>query len=65
MQVIDHDEVEHTKSEIAILASIDFPFLVKLRFSFQTATRLFLVGFYPPITPSYSRFSFISGHGLH
>ena len=36
-------QVEHTKAERQILENIDHPFLVKLRYAFQTPAKLYFV----------------------
>jgi serine/threonine protein kinase len=41
--LIIHSQVEHTKTERQILGTIDFPFLSKLRYAFQTPKKLYLV----------------------
>jgi p70 ribosomal S6 kinase len=41
--VIAKEQMEYTKQERDILTSITHPYVVKLRFSFQTATKLYLV----------------------
>jgi serine/threonine protein kinase len=41
--VIARDEVEHTRSEQRVLGMINHPFIVGLKFSFQTPTKLYLV----------------------
>jgi serine/threonine protein kinase len=41
--IIRRNQVEHTKAERDILESIDHPFLLKLRYAFQTPTKLYLV----------------------
>lgn len=41
--VVARNQVEHTQAERAILESIDHPFLVKLRYAFQTDSKLYLV----------------------
>lgn len=41
--VVKRNQVEHTQAERAILESIDHPFLIKLRYAFQTPTKLYLV----------------------
>jgi serum/glucocorticoid-regulated kinase 2 len=41
--IVKRNQVEHTQAERAILESIDFPFLVRLKYAFQTATKLYMV----------------------
>eukprot|EP00755_Sulcionema_specki_P038297 Sspe_Gene.110605::Locus_91661_Transcript_1_1_Confidence_1.000_Length_1353::g.110605::m.110605/K13303/SGK2; serum/glucocorticoid-regulated kinase 2 len=41
--LIERDEVVHTKTERAILEQADHPFLVKMKYAFQTAEKLYLV----------------------
>ena len=41
--VVRRNQVEHTQAERAILESIDHPFLIKLRYAFQTPAKLYLV----------------------
>jgi len=41
--LIQQGMISYTKSEKAILQSIDHPFIVHLRFAFQTETKLYLV----------------------
>eukprot|EP00732_Lithocolla_globosa_P006639 Lithocolla_globosa_v1_NODE_7832_length_896_cov_2.579073.p1 type:complete len:198 gc:universal NODE_7832_length_896_cov_2.579073:684-91(-) len=41
--LVDRDEVQHTISERNVLAQNFSPFLVQLKFSFQTPTKLYLV----------------------
>jgi serine/threonine protein kinase len=41
--IVHLNQVEHVKSEKALLSSLTSPFIVKLHNSFQTATRLFLL----------------------
>ena len=41
--IIQRQEVEHTMAEQSILKHTDNPFLVGLKFSFQTADKLYLV----------------------
>lgn len=41
--VFAKNQVEHTKSERRILRDIDHPFVVRLRFAFQTEDKLYLV----------------------
>lgn len=41
--IIARNQVEHTKAERAILESLSHPFLVKMRYAFQTPTKLYLV----------------------
>eukprot|EP00754_Rhynchopus_humris_P017312 Rhum_TRINITY_DN14551_c22_g1::Rhum_TRINITY_DN14551_c22_g1_i1::g.95951::m.95951 len=41
--LIERDEVEHTKTERAVLGQADHPFLVKMRYAFQTAEKLYVV----------------------
>ena len=41
--IIERDEVEHTLAERNVLAKIDNPFVVSLKFSFQNPDKLYLV----------------------
>ena len=41
--IIERDEVEHTLAERNVLAKINNPFVVNLKFSFQTPEKLYLV----------------------
>eukprot|EP01061_Rhynchopus_euleeides_P010769 TRINITY_DN2034_c0_g2_i2.p1 TRINITY_DN2034_c0_g2~~TRINITY_DN2034_c0_g2_i2.p1 ORF type:complete len:398 (+),score=109.62 TRINITY_DN2034_c0_g2_i2:370-1563(+) len=41
--LIERDEVEHTRTERAVLGQADHPFLVKMRYAFQTQEKLYLV----------------------
>eukprot|EP01064_Diplonema_japonicum_P037210 TRINITY_DN8660_c0_g1_i1.p1 TRINITY_DN8660_c0_g1~~TRINITY_DN8660_c0_g1_i1.p1 ORF type:complete len:399 (+),score=62.10 TRINITY_DN8660_c0_g1_i1:50-1246(+) len=41
--LIERDEVEHTRTERAVLEKANHPFLVKMRYAFQTADKLYLV----------------------
>ena len=41
--IVERDEVEHTIAERNVLAKIRHPFIVNLKFSFQTADKLYLV----------------------
>eukprot|EP01125_Pyxidicula_operculata_P008527 TRINITY_DN2857_c0_g1_i2.p1 TRINITY_DN2857_c0_g1~~TRINITY_DN2857_c0_g1_i2.p1 ORF type:complete len:403 (+),score=103.12 TRINITY_DN2857_c0_g1_i2:58-1266(+) len=41
--IVERNEIEHTKSEKSILMKLEFPFLVKLHFSFQTPDKLYFV----------------------
>jgi serine/threonine protein kinase len=41
--IIERNEVEHTKSEKSILTKLDFPFLVKMHYAFQTPDKLYFV----------------------
>lgn len=41
--VVKRNQLEHTRAERAILESIDHPFLVRLRYAFQTPTKLYMV----------------------
>lgn len=41
--IIERDEVEHTLAERNVLAKIDNPFVVNLKFSFQSSEKLYLV----------------------
>ena len=40
--VVAKNQVEHTKSERKILEEMDYPFLCKLEFAFQTDDKLYL-----------------------
>ena len=42
-QVIKRKQFEHTMAERRILQDIDHPFIVSLRFAFQTSQKLFMV----------------------
>lgn len=41
--LIKRKQVAHTKTERKVLASIDHPFVVSLRFAFQTDTKLYMI----------------------
>jgi len=41
--IVERNEVEHTKSEKSILMKLEFPFLVKLHYSFQTTDKLYFI----------------------
>ena len=41
--IIRRQQVEHTRAERRILGEIEHPFIVSLRFAFQTPTKLYLV----------------------
>jgi RAC serine/threonine-protein kinase len=41
--IVERNEVEHTKSEKSILMKLEFPFLVKLHYSFQTSDKLYFI----------------------
>ena len=41
--IVERDEVEHTIAERNVLARINHPFIVNLKFSFQTPEKLYLV----------------------
>jgi len=41
--ILEREEVEHTRTERSVLTHIDHPFLVKLHYSFQSKTNLFFV----------------------
>lgn len=42
-QIVKRNQVEHTKSERKILQALNHPFLMKLRFAFQTESKLYFV----------------------
>ena len=42
-QVVRRKQVEHTMAERRILEEIDHPFIVSLRFAFQTTQKLYMV----------------------
>eukprot|EP00002_Diphylleia_rotans_P007484 TRINITY_DN1702_c0_g1_i1.p1 TRINITY_DN1702_c0_g1~~TRINITY_DN1702_c0_g1_i1.p1 ORF type:complete len:456 (+),score=85.60 TRINITY_DN1702_c0_g1_i1:55-1422(+) len=42
-EVISRNEIDHTMAEKNILASINHPFIVNLRYAFQTSEKLYLV----------------------
>ena len=46
--VIKRNQVEHTKTERNVLSMIDHPFIVRLRYAFQTSSKLYLVLDYCP-----------------
>ena len=46
--IIKHDQVEHTKTERRVLGCTRHPFILPLRFAFQTRLRLFIVLDYCP-----------------
>jgi len=41
--IVERNEVEHTKSEKSILMKLEFPFLVKLHYAFQTSDKLYFI----------------------
>ena len=41
--LVERDEVEHTRTERAVLEKANHPFLVKMRYAFQTTEKLYLV----------------------
>lgn len=41
--IVARNQVEHTQAEREILESIDHPFLIKLKYAFQTPAKLYLV----------------------
>ena len=41
--LLRRNQIEHTKTERAILQSVNHPFIVALRYAFQTADKLYLV----------------------
>jgi serine/threonine protein kinase len=41
--ILQRNQVEHTRAEREILASIDHPFLVKLHYAFQNDTKLYMI----------------------
>lgn len=47
-EVIRRNQVEHTLTERAVMETISHPFIVPLRFSFQTKSRLFMVSEFCP-----------------
>jgi len=42
-QIVDSNQIDHTKSERKILEALQHPFLMKLRFAFQTDSKLYFV----------------------
>lgn len=42
-QIVDSNQIDHTKSERKILQALQHPFLMKLRFAFQTEAKLYFV----------------------
>ncbi|CAE7918681.1 pkgB, partial [Symbiodinium sp. KB8] len=42
-EVVRRRQVEHTKAERRIMGGVDHPFVVSLRFAFQTADKLYMV----------------------
>ena len=42
-ELIDKDQVEHTKTEKMILEHVNHPFLVNLAYAFQTPEKIFFV----------------------
>lgn len=42
-EIIDKDQVEHTKTEKMILEHVNYPFLVNLVYAFQTPEKIFFV----------------------
>lgn len=47
-QMQKKNQIEHIKTERSILELIDHPFIMKLKFAFQTAEKLYLVMDYCP-----------------
>ena len=41
--IVKQQEVEHTLAERSILRSVNHPFMINLRYAFQTETKLYLV----------------------
>ena len=41
--IVERDEVDHTIAERNVLAKIRHPFIINLKFSFQTTDKLYLV----------------------
>ncbi len=41
--LLKRNQIEHTKSERAILQTVSHPFIVALRYAFQTRDKLYLV----------------------
>ena len=42
-RIIEKDQAEYTKAERDILTAVTHPFIVSLRFSFQTTSKLYLI----------------------
>jgi len=42
-QIVDSNQIDHTKSERKILEALQHPFLMQLRFAFQTPSKLYFV----------------------
>ena len=42
-ELIDKDQIEHTKTEKMILEHVNHPFLVNLAYAFQTPEKIFFV----------------------
>lgn len=42
-QIVDRDQIDHTRSERKILEALQHPFLMTLRFAFQTDSKLYFV----------------------
>jgi serine/threonine protein kinase len=52
--IVDRNEITHTLAERLVLARVNNPFIVPLKFSFQSEQKLYLVLAYvrfPPHTP--------------
>jgi len=47
-EVVRRHQVEHTKTERRILAEVSHPFILSLRFAFQTSSKLYLLTDYCP-----------------
>ena len=47
-EVVRRHQVEHTKTERRILAEVSHPYILSLRFAFQTSSKLYLVTDYCP-----------------
>ncbi len=42
-KIVQRNQVEHTRSEVNVLQNVHHPFMVQLRYSFQTADKLYLI----------------------
>lgn len=68
--IVSRNEITHTLAERLVLAQVDSPFVVPLKFSFQSEQKLYLVLAYVCFirsrryAPAYLRDSFVNGGEL-
>ena len=68
--IVHRNEITHTLAERLVLAQVDSPFIVPLKFSFQSEQKLYLVLAYVPMFLSISHiytiffFRFVNGGEL-